>query len=103
MGALIRNSGTASKVLMLLAQKHVRNKHIRENTLVEINQFQHYFLLNGKRGGTLRTSIWNNQGGHVVIYKSMSASQSNNVLFMIRLMLYITLGHYLTWLKTPAA
>lgn len=39
MGALIGNSATASKVLMLLAQKHVRNKHIWENTLVETNQF----------------------------------------------------------------
>jgi hypothetical protein len=38
-----------------------------------------------------------------MIYKSMSASQSNIVLFIIRLMLYITLGLYLTWLKTPAA
>jgi len=35
--------------------------------------------------------------------QSMCASQSNNVLFMIHLMLYITPGHYLTWLKTPAA
>ncbi len=103
MGALIGSSGTGSKVLMLLAQKHVRNKHIWENTLVETNQFQHHFLLNGKWGGTLRTSIWNNQGGLGVIYKSMSASQSNNVFFMIRLMLYITLGHYLTWLKTHVA
>jgi hypothetical protein len=48
MGALIGSSGTGSKVLMLLAQKHVRNKHIWENTLVETNQFQHHFLLNGK-------------------------------------------------------